>query len=175
MKSYGTASRSSLHTLLDLRRAGEQEAERTLAVAAAAPREPEENEARLVGEVEAARAAVTAARREGDNVGAGAGAAERAADAQGRRRFWARVEARAAATVEALARYRKEDLARAIDADAAARAAHVRARQRREVVEKAIARRQAVARREADRRDEAIQDDRYSGGRARTNTPTTGK
>jgi len=59
-----------------------------------------------------------------------------------------------------LARYRREDLARAIEADAAARAAHVRARQRREVVEKAIARRQAAARREADRREEAAMDDR---------------
>jgi hypothetical protein len=173
MKSYGTASRSSLHTLLDLRRAGEQDAERALAVAAAARRAAEANEGRLVGEVEAAGAAVTAARRDGDNVGAGA--AERAGDAQGRRRFWARLEARAAATVEALARYRKEDLARALDADAAARAAHVRARQRREVVEKAIARREAAARRDAERREEAIQDDRYSGARARTNTPTTGK
>jgi hypothetical protein len=173
MKSYGTASRSSLHTLLDLRRAGEQNAERALAAAAAARREAEANEARLVGEMEGARAAVAMARREGDNVGAGAD--ERAGDAQARRRFWARLEARVAAAVEVLGRYRQEDLARAIDADAAARAAHVRARQRREVVEKAIARGLAVARREAERREEAIQDDRYSGARARTNTPTTGK
>src|SRR4051794_40241890 len=163
MKSYGTASRSSLHTLLDLRRAGEQDEERALAVATAARRAAEANEARLVGEVEAAGAAVTAARRAGDNVGAGA--AERAGDAQGRRRFWARLQARAAAAVEALARYRKEDLARALAADAAARAAHVRARQRREVVEKAIARRQATARRDAERREEAIQDDRSGRGR----------
>ena len=155
MKSYGTASRTSLHTLLDLRRAGEKEAERALAVAAAARREAEVNEARLVGEVEAARASVVAARRDGDNVGG-----ERAGDAQARRLFWARLEAQATAAVEALARFRKEDLARAIDADAAARATHVRARQRREVVEKAIARRQTAARREADRREEAMQDDR---------------
>ena len=173
MKSYGTASRSSLHTLLDLRRAGEQNAERALAAAAAARREAEANEARLVGEMEAARGAIAMARREGDNVGAGAD--ERASDAQARRRFWARLEARAVAAVDALERYRKEDLVRAFDADAAARAAHVRARQRREVVEKAIARRLAVSRREAERRDEAIQDDRYRGARARTNTPTTGK
>jgi len=171
MKSYGTASRTSLHTLLDLRRAGEKDAERALAVAAAARREAEANEARLLGEVDAARAAVAVARRDGDNVGVG----ERAGDAQAQRRFWTRLEAQAAAAVEVLARHRREDLARAIDADAAARAAHVRARQRREVVEKAIARRQAAARREADRREEAIQDDRYAGARARTNTPTTGK
>jgi len=173
MKSYGTASRSSLDTLLGLRRAGEQEAERALAAAVAARREAEAIEARLVGEMESARAAVVMARREGDNVGAGAD--ERAGDAQARRRYWARLEAGADAAVETLARYRKEGLARAIDADAAARAAHVRARQRREVVEKALARRQAAARRDAERREEAIQDDRYSGARARTNTPTTGK
>jgi len=169
MKSYGTASRTSLHTLLDLRRAGEKDAERALAVAAAARREAEANEARLLGEVDSARAAVAVARRDGDNVGVG----ERAGDAQVRRRFWARLEAQAAAAVEALARHRRDDLARAIDADAAARAAHVRARQRREVVEKAIARRQASARREAERREEAIQDDRHVPARASTK-PTTG-
>src|SRR4051794_21824069 len=120
MKTYGTASRSSLHTLLNLRRTGEQEAERALAAAAALRREAEATEARLDGEVKGARAAVVGARREGDNVGGGG---ERAGDAQARRRFWARLEARATAAVEVLARYRKEDLARAIDADAAARAA----------------------------------------------------
>ena len=55
-------------------------------------------------EMEARAAAVAMARREGDNVGAGAD--ERAGDAQARRRFWARLEARAAAAVEALGRYR---------------------------------------------------------------------
>jgi hypothetical protein len=142
--------------LLDLRRAGEKDAERALAAAAAARREAEANEARLVGEVDSARAAVAVARRDGDNVGAG----ERAGDAQARRRFWARLDAQATAAVEALARFRREDLARATDADAVARTAHVRARQRREVVEKALARRQASERREAERREEAIQDDR---------------
>jgi len=167
MKSYGTASRSSLHTLLDLRQAGERDAERALAAAAVALREAEAEAARLVGKVEAARAAVAAARREGDDVGKGF---EPALEAQARRRFWARRESEAKAAAEALARYRKEDLARALDADAQARAAHLRARQRREVVEKAIARRQAAARREADRREEAATDDRYVP-RARTNTP----
>jgi hypothetical protein len=42
-------------------------------------------------------------------------------------------------------------------------------------VEKALARRQAAERREAERRVEMIEDDRYVGARARTNTPTTGK
>jgi hypothetical protein len=128
-------------------------------------------EARLVADLDGARAAVAAARREGDDVGVG----ERAADAQGRRRFWARLEARTREAAAALADHRLHELARAIDADVAARAAHLRARQRRQVVDKAIARRQAEARRVAERREEAAQDDRYAGGRASTNTPTTGK
>src|SRR5437763_14535540 len=98
MESYGTASRTTLHTLLDLRRIGERDAERALAAAADARREAEAREAQLVGEVQAARAAVAMARRDGDNVGAGVGpdAPERAADAQARRRYWARLEARGA-------------------------------------------------------------------------------
>jgi hypothetical protein len=172
MKSYGRASAGVLGTLRRLRVDGERAAERVLATAAAARRTAEAEEARLAVQLEAARAAIAAARRDGDDVG---GPGERAAEAQGRRRFWARLEAEAGAAAEALARHRTQDLARAIDADGAARAAHVRARQRREVVEKAIARREAVARREAERREEAAQDDRYAGARARTNTPTTGK
>jgi len=172
MKSYGTASRSTLGTLLDLRAKDERDAEQALAAAASARRKAEAEQARLVEKLRAAHEAAAVARRDSDNVGA---TGERAADAQTRRRFWARLDEAAAAADAALARYRKEDLARALDADAAARAAHVRARQRREVVEKAIVRRQAAARREADRREEAIQDDRYAGVRARTKTPTTGK
>ena len=156
MKSYGRASAGVLGTLLRLRVDGERAAERVLATAAANRRTAEVEEARLAAKVEAARAAIAAARRDGADVG---GPGERAADAQGRRRFWARLEAQAGAAAEALARHRTQDLARAIDAEAAARAAHVRARQRREVVEKAIARREAVARREAERREEATQDD----------------
>ncbi len=172
MKSYGRASAGVLGTLLRLRVDGERAAELALATAAAARRTAEAEEARLAAQLDAARAAIAAARRDGDDVGA---RGERAVDAQGRRRFWARLEAQAGAAAAALARHRTQDLARAIDADAAARAAHVRARQRREVVEKAIARREAVARREAERREEAAIDDRYAGARARTNTPTTGK
>ena len=162
-----------LGTLLRLRVDGERAAERGLAAAAAARRTAEAEEARLAAQLEAARAAIAAARRDG-NAGGKVGH-ERAADAQGRRRFWARLETQAGAAAEVLARHRTHELVRAIDADAAARAAHVRARQRREVVEKAIARRDAAARREATRREEAAQDDRYAGARARTNTPTTGK
>jgi hypothetical protein len=173
MKSYGTASRTALHTLLDLRRAGERDAERALAAAAVALREAEAEASRLSEKVATAQAAVAAARRDGDDVGNVGGAGETAANAQARRRFWSRLEAEAKAAADVLTRYRTDDLARAIDADAAARAAHLRVRQRREVVEKAIGRRQAAARREAERREEAANDDRYL--RARTNTPTTGK
>src|SRR6185436_18636203 len=112
MKSYGTASRSTLGTLLGLRAKDERDAEQALAAAAGARRKAEVEEARLVGETEAARAAVAAARRDGGDVGKPAAGAERAADAQARRRFWARLEARAAGAAEALARYRREDLAR---------------------------------------------------------------
>src|SRR5437763_2732193 len=124
MESYGTASRTTLHTLLDLRRIGERDAERALAAAADARREAEAREAQLVGEVQAARAAVAMARRDGDNVGAGVGvgrdAPERAADAQARRRYWARQEARGGMAVEVLARDAQADLARAKGAGTAA-------------------------------------------------------
>ena len=171
MKSYGRASGGVLGTLRGVRAQDERTAEQALAVAAAGRRAAEEQAARLASALDAARAHVAAARRDGATVGAG----ERAAEAQGRRRFWARLEAQAVAAATALARFRREELQRALDADAAARAAHLRARQRREVVDKAIARRDAAARREAERRAEAAMDDRYAGGRARTNTPTTGK
>ena len=174
MKSYGRASAGVLGTLLRLRVDGERAAEQLLATAAAARRTAEAEEARLAAQLEAARAAIAAARRDRDG-GGNVGNRERAVDAQGRRRFWARLEAQAGAAAEAVARHRTQALARAIDAEAAARAAHLRARQRREVVEKAIARREAVARREAERREDAEIDDRYAGARARTNTPTTGK
>ena len=101
------------------------------------------------------------------------GAGERAADGQARRRFWARLEGQSGAAAEALAHHRVNALALAVEAQTAARAAHVRARQRREVVDKAIARRQAAARLAAERREEAAMDDRAP--RARTDTPATGK
>ena len=171
MKSYGRPSGGVLDTLLDLRVEGR-------AAGGARARGGDGGAAcgrgrggRLAAEVAGAERAVAAARRDG---GQGPDDHERAADAQARRRYWARLEAVAAAAVDALARHRTNALARAIAADAAARDAHVRARQRREVVEKAIARRQAAARREADRREEAAMDDRYRP-RARTNTPTTGR
>jgi hypothetical protein len=169
MKSYGRASGGVLGTLLDLRVEGERQAERALAAASAAARAARAEEARLAAEWEVARAALATVRRDDGPVGSG----ERAAEGQARRRFWARLEGRSGAAGAALADHRANALARALEADAAARAAHVRARQRREVVEKAVARRQAAARLVAERRAEAIQDDRAT--RARTNTPAAGK
>ena len=175
MKSYGRASAGVLGTLLDLRVEGERAAELALAAAAAARRAAQAEEARLASEAEAARGALAAARRDAGGTGGTGVEGERAADALARRRFWARLAAAEDAAVAALERQRAQVLAPAIDADAAARAAHVRARQRREVVEKAIARRQATARREAERREEAIADDRQAGAHARKSGPTTGK
>ena len=85
--------------------------------------------------------------RQAERALAGALAAQREAEAE-----TARLDARVGVARAAL-----ED----------ARAACARARQRREVVDKAIARREAVARREAERRAEAEIDDRAPGPRPR--------
>ena len=140
-------------TLLDLRVAGERQAERALGGATAARRAAEAEEGRLAAATIGARAAESpqrasmrrdlrprrarpTRRRPGGSPSGSASRRTRAAD-------------------EALARHRANALARAIAAEAAARAAHLRARQRREVVDKAIARREAAARRQAERREEA--------------------
>jgi hypothetical protein len=145
-------TRNALDTLLALRRAGERQAEAEVAKAAAALREAQAEEARLDAALAAARAALDVARR--DN-----GGVERAGDAQARLRFWSRLERRVTDAGGALAGHRAGELARAAGADAAARAAHRQARQRREVVEKAIARRRAAEARDRDRRAEAALDD----------------
>jgi hypothetical protein len=145
-------SRDALDALAALRLDEERHAERAVAAGAAARREAEAEEARLAGVVTGARAALAAARCDG-------GGAERAGEAQARRRFWARLERQITVAADALAVHRAGALARAIAADEAARAAHRKAHQRREVVDKAIARRRATRDRERDRRAEAAQDD----------------
>ena len=132
----------------------ERHAERAVAAGAAARREAEDEEARLGVAVTDARAAHAAARRDGAG-------AERASEAQARRLFWSRLERRSLSPQKrrALASHRAGALARAIAADEAARAAHLKAHQRREVVDKAIARRRAARERERDRRAEAAVDD----------------
>jgi hypothetical protein len=167
MKSYGRPSGGVLGTLLDLRVEGERQAERALVAATEGRRAAEAEEGRLAAALSRARAALAAARLDVGELDGGG----RAADAQARRRYGARLEAQAGAADEALAGHRANALARAIAADAAARAAHLRARQRREVVGKAIARREAAARRQAERREEAAADDLVRGARGAPRPP----
>ena len=78
------------------------------------------------------------------------------------RRYWARLAEVVAAAEGALATHRVGTLTGAAQAEAEARGAYGRARQQREVIDKALAHRAARARREADRRAEAANDDRIS-------------
>ena len=142
----------ALDALAAMRLDQERHAERAVAAGAVARREAEAENARLGVAVSDARATLAAARREG-------GGDERAGEAQARLRFWSRLERQIAAATDALAGHRTGALARAIAADEAARAAHHKAHQRREVVDKAIARRRAARERERERRAEAAMDD----------------
>jgi hypothetical protein len=157
MPSY---TQRSLATLRDRRIDEERQAERALAGALAAQREAEAETARLDARVGVARAALEDARGVRP-------AAQSASAAQAERSFWARRQVELADASSALATHRAGPLAAAVGAAEDARAACARARQRREVVDKAIARREAVARREAERRAEAEIDDRAPGPRPR--------
>jgi hypothetical protein len=143
-----------LNTLRDLRIDGERQAERTLAEVAAARRRADEETARLEICLAEAQAARRAARDD-----AGGNLAESVAEAQVRLRFWSRLDAEARAAAVALATHRADVWEPAAQAELAARAAHLRARQRREVVDKAIARREAARRLDRSRRAEAAADD----------------
>ena len=143
-----------LYTLRDLRLDGERQAERGLAEAAAARRRAQEETARLETRATAAQTARQAARG-----GAAAPLAESAAAAQVRRRFWSRLDADAQACAAAVAAHRAGVYDPAVRAEEAARTTHLRARQRREVVDKAITRREAAGRLEQGRRAEAAADD----------------
>jgi hypothetical protein len=145
---------TALGSLLSLREAEERQAERTLAEAVAA-RARVEVEAAHLAEAEARARGELAARRRED-VAPG----ERAAEALARRRFWERLAADVAGRAQDVARFHRDALEPARRAEAAARAAHLRAHQRREVVERALARRAAARRRELERRAEAAADDR---------------
>jgi hypothetical protein len=142
----------ALYTLRDLRVAGEKQAEQSLGEAAAALRAAELGGERLAARFDEARAAEAAAR-------AGERPAPTALAAQTERRFWTRLGAERQAAAAAIERHRAEVLGPAARAEAAARDAHLRARQRREVVDKAIARREAALRRDRERRAEAAADD----------------
>ena len=142
----------ALYTLRDLRVAEERQAEQTLGEAAVIVRRAEIETERLAARTVEARAAEAAAR-------ATTSAPATVVHAQTERRFSERLRLATRASVEALERHRAQVVTPAVRAEAAARAAHLRARQRREVVEKAIARREALRRREQERREEAVADD----------------
>ncbi len=142
----------ALYTLRDLRVAGEKQAERSLGAAAAALRAAEAAAVRLAARFDEARAVEAAARAADRPAGT-------ALAAQTERRFWARLAGERDAAAAAIDRHRADVLLPATQAEAAARAAHLRARQRREVVDKAIARRESAERRDRERRAEAAADD----------------
>jgi hypothetical protein len=144
----------ALYTLRDLRVAEERQAEQALGEAAAVVRRAEVETERLVARTAEARGAEVAAR-----AAEAAWAPATAAQAQTARRFSERLRLATCRAVEALDRHRVEVVTAAERGEAAARSAHLRARQRREVVEKAIARREALRRREQERRAEAAADD----------------
>ena len=144
-----------LYTLRDLRVAEERRAEQALGEAAAVVRRAEVETERLGARTVEARAAEVAARA----TDAASGAAATAAEAQTALRFFERLRLATRVAVEALDRHRAQVVRPAERAEAVARAAHLRARQRREVVEKAIARREALRRREQERREETAADD----------------
>jgi hypothetical protein len=147
-------ARPVLQSLLAVRQEHERRAERALAATPAARARAEAEAARLTAAVESARATL-AARRQDLDLGGDA----RAGDALGRQRFYARLAGDVEARLGAARAFEAQTLAPARAAEAPARAAHLRARQRREVVERALERRAAAARREADRREEAAADD----------------
>jgi len=142
----------ALYTLRDLRVTAEKQAERSLGAAVSALRAAEAERERLVGRLDQARAAEAGARARERPAGT-------ALAAQTERRFWARLAAERQAVAKAIDHHRTGVLGPAARAEAEARDAHLRARQRREVVEKAIARREAALRRDRERRAEAAADD----------------
>ena len=110
-------------------------------------------DAELEAAAAGARAAWAAART-------GAGLPTTAVQAMTQLQYAARLEAAAQAAVSARDTHRVGALALAIRGAEAARAAHLVARQRREMVDKALSRREAAARLDMERRTEAELDDR---------------
>ena len=160
MPSYRHTS-TTLQALQRRRVDGERQAERALGAALAAHRRAEAGEAELAGRMASARAALEAAR-----LGLGS-LPTTGAEVAGQRRYWSRLGAAVAAAAAALEAHRSGALAQAIREVAASRGAHLMARQRREVVDKAIARREAAAQLDGERRDEAELDDRARRPRER--------
>jgi len=144
---------SAIVTLLDLRAAEERAAARALAVAAQAREAAERRQEELAERAARARTDLGARRT------AAPRGPVRIADAQAHDRFRARLAAELAAREAAVVAHRRDVLDPARRAEQAAGAAHLAARRRHAVVERALARRRAAERREADRRAEAAADD----------------
>jgi hypothetical protein len=142
----------ALASLLTVRRAEEERAERALAEAVDASARVAEESLRLAAATAAARAALVARRVATPETESGA-------EALARRRFFERLEVVARACEEAVTSHARDREQPAARAEAAARAAHLRARTRRELVERAMARREEARRRDLDRRAEAAVDD----------------
>jgi flagellar biosynthesis chaperone FliJ len=146
---------SALQTLLALRLDGERRAEQALANAMHAF-------ARAMADSEALAARAADARAEAAAAKTAEGAetsVESAADAQARRRFRRRLDDAAVRSDDAVRAHRRDVVTPAEQAVATARAEHLRSRQRREVVEKTIGRRESARRLQQDRRSEAAADD----------------
>ncbi len=146
-------SSSALQALQKRRLDGERQAETALAGALAARLRAEARDAELEAAEVEARLAWAAAR-------SGAALPTTAVEAAAQSRYWARLEAAVKAALGARDAHRAGALALAIREAETARAAHLVARQRREVVDKALARRAAAERLDKERRTEAELDDR---------------
>ena len=142
-----------LTSLLRLRRADEQRAEQALGEAMARRARAEAAHAHLVDEAARARAALDQRRATPSPPGT------RADDLEAGERFQNRLATDAAGRAGAAAAHDRDVLTPAHAGEADARARYIAARNRREVVEKAIARRQAVQTRQHERRVQAEADD----------------
>lgn len=141
----GGGSSGALASLLTVRRVDEERAERALAQAMTARVGVEEAAGRLAEAAAKARAQLATRRKDAPS---STSSTVRAADALAQRRFLERLEARALACEAAVTVHARERLEPARRDEAEARAAHLRARTRREVVERAITRREEARRRE---------------------------
>jgi hypothetical protein len=153
MPSYGHTN--ALVTLRGLRAAAQSSAKRVLAAALAAHRRAAAEAERLAERLADKRGSLTRARAGGSSTER----AGRAADAQGRARYLARLTAELDTAAKELETHRAGTLAAATRELESARATLRKANQEHQAIEKTIARRESTHRRESDRRAEAAQDD----------------
>jgi len=143
---------AALQALCEVRRAAERQAEQELARAAAELGRARAEAERLAAVLAACRARLDSAR--GHAPGGGPAAAWLA-----EHRYLARLEGEVATAARATETHARGVLGEAAQAEARAREQHQRARGRREVVERAAARRAAVWRRDQERRAEVTADE----------------